>query len=62
MSIPRGAADIPSDGECFFCFEYCTDIDYCTGCEEFICPDCNENDCEGYGAHDPVEHLVEEDF
>ena len=57
----RGSADIPTEGECWACFTPCTDIDYCTGCQEFVCPSCNENDCEGYGRHDPDEHFLEFD-
>jgi len=48
-------------GECWACFAPCERDDYCSGCEQFICAECNENDCEGYGRHDPEEHFVEGD-
>jgi len=28
--------------KCYFCGDLCTDEDYCWGCKEFICLDCDE--------------------
>ena len=50
----RGAADIPTEGECYFCTEQCYDVDYCTGCNEFVC-----DECVG-GADSSYRHNVED--
>lgn len=50
----RGSADIPSDGECYFCTVPVTDVDYCEGCDEFVCSACVD------GADGSYRHSVEE--
>jgi hypothetical protein len=52
--MARGTADIPTEGECYFCFGLCYDSDYCDGCNEFICEDCQP------GADGSFFHSVEE--
>lgn len=42
-------------GECYFCSDACTEDDFCTGCEEFVCPDC-VGGAEGSYSHDVYEH------
>ena len=51
----RGSADIPTDGECYFCFDYCTDVDYCEGCKEFVCDECLGGADSSF-SHDVDEH------
>ena len=40
---------------CYLCGRAVEDIDYCWGCKEYICQDCNETDASG--NHYPEDHV-----
>jgi hypothetical protein len=53
-------AKMALDGECYFCTALCGEEDYCTGCNEFVCPDCDEIPFEDLlPGHEPEEHVGE---
>ena len=48
--------DIPSaKGRCFFCNKNIDGWNYCFGCKEFVCNDCNLNP-DARRKHDVSEH------
>jgi len=52
---------INKEKKCFFCDSSCTDDDYCYGCTEFICSNCDEVGLEvPFGSHFVEEHRFEE--
>lgn len=44
---------------CYHCDCKVTEIDYCSGCDEYICDACDET--EIMGNHDPEDHQEETD-
>jgi hypothetical protein len=42
---------------CYFCGCPCQEDDFCSGCDEFICDDCDET--HPMGPHDPEDHLTD---
>jgi len=53
-------AKMALDGECWFCTALCGEEDYCTECNEFVCPDCDEIPFEDLLlGHEPEEHVGE---
>ena len=41
-------------GTCFFCKKNLDGMDYCFGCKEFVCGDCNQR--EPIGRHEVTDH------
>ena len=47
----------PPDGPCYFCGEECNGVDdYCYGCKELVCPDCDMD--EQLGDHEAADHDI----
>ena len=43
--------------KCYFCGKEVTEDDYCYGCKEYVCEECNETD--PWGSHDVEDHQEE---
>lgn len=49
-----------TEGICHFCEEPCNQDDYCYGCREFICNQCDKRDMElPFEPHDVEKHKRE---
>ena len=47
------------DGPCYFCGSECSGVDdWCYGCEELVCPDCDMD--EQLGDHEVADHDIGE--
>lgn len=57
---PIKEADPNKPKECYFCHTPCTDDQYCFGCGEYVCLNCNH--FEGMGNHDVEDHKGNDDL
>ena len=39
---------------CYFCGKDCDEGDFCHGCQQYVCSDCDETGV--FGSHDVEEH------
>lgn len=56
--IKGGSATLSKkEPKCYFCGKHCTEEDFCYGCQQYICEDCDETGI--MGSHDPEDHRLE---
>ena len=45
-----------TEPKCYFCGKPCDKEDYCFGCGEYVCSNCDET--SPFGSHDVEEHRI----
>lgn len=46
---------------CFLCGDLCDEEDYCYGCSQYVCDNCDQRPSGDIGVHDVYDHDGRED-